>query len=307
MSEEIPSDATCKPRSALGDVTNQVGKRGFSFVSTPGVQSIDGCKKDEGFQFAKKECLRVDNSQKENFHKEISAIASISKISCEIKEPCSQDGRKSITSSGLKAGDVVSPSDRNGSHVTVEAEEDERTDSVFEPQNPSKEKLENSLGMDDGDDACLDNLYSSKDDYLDCSKFPESQESRCGLEIKGDGFSSMCIESIKACPCSFCMKAAYLWSDLHYQDIKGRIAAIKKSQKEASILVNQNSKDGVIGRCGEENSEKFSNLESDLTGRWMSLFVHMEEIFVREGSQLETSLSILRELRDDCKGDSEEH
>lgn len=311
MSEEIPSDGVYKPRSALGDVTNQVGKRGFSLVSTPSVKSGDGCRKDEGFQSAKKECLRLDNSKKENFQTENSeyvllppscnetnslkgnSIVSKSKIPCEINEPCSPDGKKSTTSSSLK-----------------EAEEDERTDSVFVSQNASKEKVENSLEMDDGDDACVDNLYSSKDEFLDYSKFPESQESRCGLERcigqKSDGLSNMCIDSIKDCSCSFCTKAAYLWSDLHYQDIKGRIAAIKKSQKEASILVDQNNREGAIGKYGEGNSEKVSNLETDLTGRWMSLFLHMEDMFVREGSQLETSLSILKELRDNCNADSQE-
>ncbi|KAL4582886.1 hypothetical protein LXL04_007447 [Taraxacum kok-saghyz] len=325
MSEDAPS--AYKPRSALGDVTNQLGKRGFSLVSTPGVRSVDGRKNDEGVQFAKKECRRLENSTKENFHKEISEYVlppdscsqiNLSKISSESKELCSPDGRKRITSSDLKAGDAVRDSSistqsipTSPSNVIVEAEEDERTDSVIVPQNPSKEKMGNSSGIDDGDDACLDNL--SKDEYLDYSKLPESQESRCGVERcigqKGDGFSSMCMESIKACPCPFCMKAAYLWSDLHYQDIKGRIAAIKKSQKEASILVHQNSRNGngSIDKYGQGDSEKFSNLESDLTGRWMSLFVHMEDIFVREGTQLETSLSMLKELRENCRADSEEH
>lgn len=60
--------------------------------------------------------------------------------------------------------------------------------------------------------------------------------------------------------------------------------AIKKSQKEATILVNRNSKDAA------RNFEKVSNLESDLTGRWKSLFVHMEDIFIREGTQLVSRL-----------------
>ncbi|KAI3669280.1 hypothetical protein L6452_40509 [Arctium lappa] len=339
MSEEIPSDGDYKPRSALGDVTNQVGKRGFSFISTStGAKSGDGYKKDEGFQFAKKECLRVDNYKKENFHKEITEcvlrthsrikgnmVDSISKITYEAKEPCTSDVRKNATSSiAVKTGNAVresctstpmiptSTSDRLGPHVIIETnEDDERSDSAFVPENASNEKVENSFGMDDDDDAnpSLENLELSKDEYLDCSRLPESQESRCGLERcigqKGDGFSNMCMDLIKACPCSFCMKAAYIWSDLHYQDIKGRIAAIKKSQKETSILVNQNSRDGAKGKYGQGSFEKFSNLESDLTGRWMSLFLHMEDIFVREGSQLERSLSTLKELRDNCKTDSE--
>ncbi|KAI3747370.1 hypothetical protein L6452_09824 [Arctium lappa] len=322
MSEEIPSDGDYKPRSALGDVTNQVGKRGFSFISTStGAKSGDGYKKDEGFQFAKKECLRVDNYKKENFHKEITEcvlrahsikgnmVDSISKITCEAKEPCTSDVRKNATSSiAVKTGNTVRESCTSTPMIPT-SKDDERSDSAFVPENASKEKVENSLGMDDDANASLENLELSKDEYLDCSRLPESQESRCGLERcigqMGDGFSDTCMDLIKACPCSFCMKAAYIWSDLHYQDIKGRIAAIKKSQKEASILVHQNSRDGAKGKYGQGSFEKFSNLESDLTGRWMSLFLHMEDIFVREGSQLERSLSRLKELRDNCKTDSE--
>ncbi|GKD47182.1 hypothetical protein Tco_1271827 [Tanacetum coccineum] len=67
-----------------------------------------------------------------------------------------------------------------------------------------------------------------KDEFLDRSRFPKSQESRCGFEKcvgqKGDGVSSVCMDMIKECPCSSCIKAAYLWSDLLYQDTKVRIA-----------------------------------------------------------------------------------
>ncbi|KAI3762587.1 hypothetical protein L1987_53021 [Smallanthus sonchifolius] len=298
MSEEIF-------RSALGDVTNQVGKREFSLISTSVIKPGDDCKKDECIHFAKKECRRVDSSKKEN-------IDSVSKIACEIKEPCPpgvRENANSTSSSAVKAGDVVGeccqlpqlvhaiPSD-----VIIE---DETTDSAVLPQIESKGVAEDNLGMDDGNDISLDNFDSSKDENLDCSRFPESQESKCGLEScigqKGDGFSSACMDMIKACPCSFCVKAACLWSDLHYQDIKGRIPAIKKSQKEAAILVNRNSRD--VAR----NFGKFSNLESDLTGRWKSLFLHMEDIFVQEGTQLETSLSTLKEIINNCKTDSEKN
>ncbi|KAK9070238.1 hypothetical protein SSX86_010638 [Deinandra increscens subsp. villosa] len=359
MSGETPSIGAFKPRSALGDVTNQVGKRGFSLISG------DDCKKDEGIPFAKKECRKIDISHKENnvketvdcvlrphSYSEISSLNgdvkdSVSKIVCEIKGSCPPGVRQNVTpTSSSIAGDLVSdsfqpvelvhviPSDENGNNVVVDDEEDERTDSEVMPEIALKGTGENNLGMDDGNDVSVDNLDSSKDEFLDGSRLLESQESKCGFERcneqKGDGLSSVCMDMIKACSCSFCMKAAYLWSDLHYQDVKGRITAIKKSQKEAAILVNRNSRDVA------SNFEKFSNLESDLTGRWKSLFLHMEDIFVREGTQLvsrrhlllasifvlkilvgscsydefetsfdlERSLSTLKELLDDCKTDS---
>ncbi|XP_076960471.1 uncharacterized protein LOC143636870 isoform X2 [Bidens hawaiensis] len=269
------------PRSALGDVTNQVSKRGFSFISNSDAKSAVDFDKDESFRSAKKECTRADDSQKENNATE-----------CEIKETCPPGVRQNAAPTSSIV-DVVSnaelahaiPLGENAPDVIVETEEDERTD----------------LALVDGNDVSHDNLDSSKDEYLDCSRFFESQESKCGLEKTGDGFSSECMDMIKACPCSFCMKAACLWSDLHYQDIKGRIAAIKKSQKEATILVNRNSKDAA------RNFEKVSNLESDLMGRWKSLFVHMEDIFIREGTQLEASLSTLKEVIYNCKTDTEKN
>ncbi|KAM0006713.1 hypothetical protein Hdeb2414_s0165g00820101 [Helianthus debilis subsp. tardiflorus] len=366
------------PRSALGDVTNQVGKRGFSLVFDLDVKS------------AKKECRRVDECKENNNNKEAAECVlrvhsggeiglskggigeSVNKIVCEVKEQCppgvrqnvtvtssvvkavdvASDGcqyagdiglpkgdivecvdkivceveetcppgvrqNAAVTSSVVKAADVVSGGcrdtelvhaialDENGPDVIVDDEEDERTESADLALIESKGVAENDLGVDDGNDVSVDNLGSSKDDYIDCTRLLESQESKCGLERcvgqTGDGMSSACMDMIKECSCSFCMKAAQLWSDLHYEDIKGRIAAIKKSQKEATILVNRNSRD-VASNCG-----KLSNLESDLTGRWKSLFLHMEDIFVREGTQLETSLSTLKEVIDDCKTDSEKN
>ncbi|KAK1441388.1 hypothetical protein QVD17_07238 [Tagetes erecta] len=311
MSRETPSDGAYKTRSALEDVTNQPGKRGFCLISSSDVQSGD-----EGFHFAKKECHRADNFNKENNNDEIAECVlrphsysvinsmkenisdNISKILCEIKMSCPPGVRQNandVVSDSYQPTHLVQtiPLDESGSDVIVE---DERTDSAVIPQIASNETVENNLGVNDGNDASLDILDSSKDEYLD---WPESQESKCGFDScigqKGDGLSSAGIDMIKACSCSVCTKAVCIWSDLHYQDIKGRIAAIKKSQKEAAVLVNRNRRD--VAR----NLEKFSNLESDLAGRWTSLFLHMAEIFVREGTQLEKNLSTLKEIIDDCK------
>nr|GEX99390.1 R-linalool synthase QH1, chloroplastic [Tanacetum cinerariifolium] len=294
MSEEGITSNRVRP--ALGDVTNQIGKRGFS--------SIDGFNKDEGCPLAKKG----------NFRKEIMDF--VLKPHSEVKEPCllGVGGNvESLTdekdSEGVKYGcvdnddddDDLTPVSLSGNNEIVEVKEGEKSGLIVVAEDGLKEKADNSLGVEGGDEYCLDDLGLGKDEFLDGLRFPESQESRCGFEKcvgqKGDGVSSVFMDMIKECPCSFCIKAAYLWSDLLYQDTKGRIAAIKKSQKEAAILVHQNSRNGA--------RDFSSNLESDLTGRWKSLFLHMEDIFVHEGSQLETSLSTLKELRDNCKTDSE--
>lgn len=60
--------------------------------------------------------------------------------------------------------------------------------------------------------------------------------------------------------------------------------ALKKSQKDASILAQKSSKEKESFQ-DPGNSSK-SKLEFDLCGQWMSLFRHMEDTFAQEGSQL---------------------
>lgn len=53
--------------------------------------------------------------------------------------------------------------------------------------------------------------------------------------------------------------------------------ALKKSQKEASFLVE---------KCGKGKQTDVSELESGLMNQWRSHFLHMEDIFVNESNQL---------------------
>lgn len=168
------SETWDRVRTALGDVTNQIGKkRGFS--------SIDGFNKDEACPLAKKA----------NFCKEF------------VLKPHS---KTSVAESLID--DYLTPVSLSGNDGIVGVEESERSDTVVDG---SKEKAENSLGVEGGDEYCLDDLGLGKDEFLDGSRFPESQESRCGFEKcvgqkGGDGVSSMCMDMIKECPCSFCIK-----------------------------------------------------------------------------------------------------
>ena len=60
------------------------------------------------------------------------------------------------------------------------------------------------------------------------------------------------------------------------------VPVLKKSQKEASILVQRLKETGTHG----QGNSKSLNLESDLTSQWKSLFIRMEDIFVHESNQL---------------------
>lgn len=331
--------------SALGDITNRAGKRGISFISSSDVKSRDGSdveKKIEGSQFAKRACVRMENLIKGSMAcvsphpcSEINSlrdnvISGISKIPSGIKETCSSDGVAQIGGAGIttdnsvKLGDakrdscvstIATPTvlcNKDYLDIRGEIHKDKGLSSDVADGNDLQEKLETSACVNDDNDLGHDSLNSSKDEYVEYSRLPESQESGIsGLErcigLKGDGCSNSSegVDLINACSCSFCTKAAYIWSDLHYQDMKGRIAALKKSQKEASILVQRSCRDNWPEKRGQGNFNKFSRLESDLTGHWTSLFLRTEDILVRECSQLEASLFNLKDLRDNYKTELE--
>lgn len=284
MSEEKFS----KTRFILGDVTNRIGKRGFSFVKSGDVFSENVANKEKG-------SILPENSDKKK------CLTKRVLISCNEINSLGRNvisGKITCTSSSNMS---VPPSPANVD--CIDGGKGKKDDDV---------QLVNSVCMNGGNDFSVDNLDSSKCGSVEFLGFPDSQESRAsGLERpvgeKGDRCSNSIIgvDLIKSCACSFCAKAAYIWSDLHYQDIKGRIAALKKSQQEASILVQSSCRKKEIEKHGQESCRKFSKLESDLTGQWRSLFLHMEDIFGRESSHLESSLVTLNDLRENCKTELE--
>ncbi|KAK4417227.1 hypothetical protein Salat_2548300 [Sesamum alatum] len=179
--------------------------------------------------------------------------------------------------------------------------------------SPEGTQTDVSCYNNDLDDQNADNFVLSQSGSIDCTILPESQESRVfGVDRsaklqKGDECAHMSEgpDSIRACPCSFCTKAAYIWLDLHQQDIKARLSAIKKSQKEANILAERSCRNTVTDKHGAESSSRVSKLESHLTYQWRSLFQHIADIWEEEGNKLEASLLPLAELREKCKTDLE--
>ncbi|XP_010261253.1 PREDICTED: uncharacterized protein LOC104600113 [Nelumbo nucifera] len=129
-------------------------------------------------------------------------------------------------------------------------------------------------------------------------------EKRTGFNGNGGSNASVDVDSLKSCACSFCLKAAYILSDLHYQDIKGRLAALKRTRKEVKLLVDKSWYQFEADK-NEGNHDKSNKLEFDLMGQWRSLFLHTENILVRESSQLQSSLLTLKDLRGSCKTDLE--
>ena len=71
---------------------------------------------------------------------------------------------------------------------------------------------------------------------------------------------------------------------------------LKKSQKEASILVQNSCRGKEVDIHGQGNCNKVKKLDPDLTGQWKSLFLHMENIFVNESNQLVSATFVSYDL-----------
>ncbi|KAK4430588.1 hypothetical protein Salat_1359500 [Sesamum alatum] len=165
--------------------------------------------------------------------------------------------------------------------------------------------------QNDGDGHNANDMVLSQCGSIDCTVLPESQESRVfgadgSRELKKGNectYVSVGTSSSRVCSCSFCTKAAYIWLDLNYQDIKARISAMKKSRKEASILAQRSIRSKVSEKNGGESFTRVSKLESHLMYQWSSLFHHMSGIWEEESHQLEARLLPLTDLREKCKTD----
>ncbi|XVF15157.1 hypothetical protein REPUB_Repub09cG0125900 [Reevesia pubescens] len=297
MSGDNFADGKSKVRPVFGDITNRSVKRVSSISEKLGFNF----KEEADSQFKKQVCLGVENlieekSPKPQFEPNPNLPPTCSGEIDKLKED--------LVSVNDKVSEVKEGLDFCDSDDTLEQGE-----GVIEAGDTL-----NDICRNEGKDLGAGKWASSKSGCIEWSRLPmsSSQSSRSfELEryvgLKNDGCVNLNagIDMLKACSCSFCLKAAYIWSDLHYQDIKGRIAALKKSQKEASILVQKSGRGKQTDIHNQGNANKSSKLESDLTNQWRSLFLNMEDIFVHESNQLQASYTALKDLRENCKMDLE--
>ncbi|XP_077224661.1 uncharacterized protein LOC143857976 [Tasmannia lanceolata] len=140
-----------------------------------------------------------------------------------------------------------------------------------------------------------------------CKLFNLEKDVEENVTLNGEGEfnTNDSLDMDKACSCSFCLKAAYLWSDLHYQDTHGRLAALEKSRKKVKLLVGRSYNNDSIGTIASENTKKSTKLEFDLMHQWRSLFLHTDDALAHEKSQLQSNLHSLKELRGIYKKDLE--
>ncbi|KAG8072424.1 hypothetical protein GUJ93_ZPchr0006g43959 [Zizania palustris] len=112
-------------------------------------------------------------------------------------------------------------------------------------------------------------------------------------------------DTTKACPCSFCRKAAFMWTDLHYQDARGRLSALRKSIKFARSLGTRSQGNEHAVNPDRYNLKRTTEMEFELSQQQRSLFLHTENVLIRETAQLHSALVKLKDFRENCKTDLE--
>ncbi|KAF8680768.1 hypothetical protein HU200_045614 [Digitaria exilis] len=94
----------------------------------------------------------------------------------------------------------------------------------------------------------------------------------------------------KSCSCSFCIKAASMWTNLHYLDARSRLSVLKKSIKFARSLEAKSKGDEYAANVDRYNSKRAVEMDFELSQQRRSLFLYTENALVRESTQLVSCL-----------------
>ncbi|CAO2830678.1 unnamed protein product [Amaranthus hypochondriacus] len=340
-------------RNALGDITNQLGKRKFSLISKSENKNNIAFDTDKDTNSLKQVDRAIDKLEKEGNtilkFPRLSNEAGLSPLkggkTYRLLSPSidsrkdtvnvgygTKENHKSVLDSidlytvkvaetlrescvlGVQSGESSKPIERECVEGENECQNEETIEISDVGENESShEVLGTQVVSQSGGNQSVDRLMTNKCESFVSSRLDESNEmqgfglERCAL-LKGDIVGS-CVadntDSIKDCSCSFCSKAAFALSDLHYQDLKGRIRALAKSQKEASNLAQKYNTYNLKGEHALGNFSEAAQLEIDLMNQWRSLFLQMEDTFGNERSELKNDLLTLKDIRDDMKMDLE--
>lgn len=232
-------------------------------------------------------------------HMAAEAAGLISKEVGEMRNRC-----VSLDSSGLNDKGESSLESEGG----CEEEDDDDMDSELLAYTRESSKMATSDRGNDGEcltqelvgssgnQKPLSSLDFTTGDDMPCSNFQHPPLGIGGLEEAG---------VTNSCACSFCLKAAFMWTDLHYQDARGRLAALKKSIKFARSLEAKSQGNEYAVNAGRYNSKRAAEMEFELSQQQRSLFLHTENVLVRESAKLHSALVKLKDLRENCKTDLE--
>ncbi|XP_037448211.1 uncharacterized protein LOC119317820 isoform X1 [Triticum dicoccoides] len=309
-------------RRVFGDLTNVLGKRPASCdleknaggvkmsrvekVVDPRKESDEKAKANVGASGNLIEVL-VDGIGKEDFartsifrgakvqHMAAQAAGLLSKDDDDVRNRC-----VSLDSSGLNDKAESSLESEGG----CEGEDDEDTDSELLPYASEASKIVINDKTNEGECLTQEEMVVSPGNQNPQSSFDATARDDMACTnvqhppMGVGGLEKSC--ATKSCTCSFCLKAAFMWTDLHYQDARSRLGALKKSIKFARSLEAK--------RQGNEfNADRYSKRAAEmgfeLSQQQRSLFLHTENALVRESAQLHSAVVKLKDLRDNCKKD----
>ncbi|KAG5155323.1 hypothetical protein JHK82_013292 [Glycine max] len=273
-------DRIFKTRSHLADVTNRPAKRPFSLVSGDGGD----------LQFTKLIRLGVENLAKEKNQMQFGAQAHLNNV--VLLQPKEKHPILLPFSDSHSFQDPIFLKEGMEEHNTLDLEN-------FKFGEKGEGIVATDSAVESGGKVICDveNLGSPKRGTEQMPTISASNDSNF-LGLKPCSSSVTEAADVKSCTCSFCSKAAYIWSDLHYQDAKGRLSAIKKSQKEAKMIIQKFSglEDTIMH--DQHRSEESLKLEFSLVHQWKSLFLEIQNMYTQESSQLESSFETLKILRE---------
>lgn len=131
--------------------------------------------------------------------------------------------------------------------------------------------------------------------------FPNKNQADAGERLTDE--KSKYISMCGSCPCSSCTKAAYMWSDLIYQDTRGRLSALKSSRRHARILEGKILRHEKAGETSQSQLKKERSTESDLLQHWTSLLLRTEDTLLCEIMQTQSRIVEIENLKDKLKRD----
>ncbi|XP_020579538.1 uncharacterized protein LOC110024109 [Phalaenopsis equestris] len=154
-------------------------------------------------------------------------------------------------------------------------------------------------------------VYPIKDHEMPAFSDRTSLDSSFLSQQKADFRETLAYERLQnislcgSCPCFSCINAAYMWSDLVYQDTRGRLSALKSSRRHARILEGKILRHEKAGETSQSQLKRAKSTESDLLQHWTSLVRHTADSLQREIVQAQSRLDEIEKLKDRFRRDLE--
>ncbi|KAL6633532.1 hypothetical protein ACP70R_026203 [Stipagrostis hirtigluma subsp. patula] len=158
------------------------------------------------------------------------------------------------------------------------------------PGHFASSELVNKMAANDGECLTQEEIAGSSGNQkpqssLDFTTGGDMPSSSVQHASRGTGSLEEAVAT-KSCACSFCLKAAFMWTDLHYQDARSRLSVLKKSIKFARSLEAKKEGNEYAANVARYNSKRAAEMEFELSQQQRSLFLYTENVLLRESAQL---------------------